>query len=93
MNAIQMAKASIQNLACLMRGTSTARTNFNVKRLPPAPAPRATKIYVIGNMVQVRDQDTDRVLGWRESYLEAEQLGRDLVAGKPNAVTTMGGAA
>lgn len=81
MNAIQIAKASIQNLASLMRGTNTARTTFNVKRLPPAPAPRATKLYVIGNMVQVRDQDTDRVLGWRESYLEAEQLGRDLVAG------------
>lgn len=80
MNAIQRAKASIQALADLMRGTSSARTTFQVKRLP-LRTPRATKLYVIGNMVQVRDQDTDRVLGWRESYLEAEQLGRDLVAG------------
>ena len=80
MNAIQRAKASIQALAGLMRGTSNARTTFHVKRLP-TPKPRATRLYVIGNMVQVRDQDTDRVLGWRESYLEAEQLGRELVAG------------
>lgn len=80
MNAIQRAKASIQALAGLMRGTNNARTTFNVKRLPLAK-PRATRLYVIGNMVQVRDQDTDRVLGWRESYLEAEQLGRELVAG------------
>ena len=82
MNAIQRAKASIQALAGLMRGTNNARTTFNVKRLPLAK-PRATRLYVIGNMVQVRDQDTDRVLGWRESYLEAEQLGRELVAGNP----------
>lgn len=81
MNAIQRAKASIQALAGLMRGTNNARTTFNVKRLPAPRKPRATKLYVIGNMVQVRDQDTERVLGWRESYLEAEQLGRDLVAG------------
>jgi len=82
MNAIQQAKATIQNLAALLRGTQQARAAFAAKRLPEVPAPRATKLYILGDMVQVRDADTDRVLGFRQSYLEAEQLGRDLVSGK-----------
>lgn len=82
MNAIQQAKATIQSLAALMRGTHQARAAFAAKRLPAMPAPRATQLYVFSGMVHVRDADTGRVLGFRQSYLEAEQLGRDLVSGQ-----------
>ena len=82
MNAIQQAKATIQSLAALMRGTQQARAAFAAKRMPAVPAPRATQLYVFSGMVHVRDADTGRVLGFRQSYLEAEQLGRDLVSGK-----------
>lgn len=93
MNALQNAKARIQHLADLLRRTSTARAAFKAQRPQPLPAPAATKLYIIGNMVQVRDAATERVLGWRESYLEAEQLGRDLVAGVQPALTRPHGAA
>lgn len=82
MNAIQQAKATIQSLAALMRGTQQARAAFAAKRLPAVPAPRATQLYILGEIVQVRDADTGSVLGVRQSYLEAEQLGRDLVSGQ-----------
>lgn len=81
MNALQTAKASIQTLTEMLRGTAAARSAFASQRTK-RPAPRDTTIYIIGNMVQVRDADTGRVLGWRESRAEAEQLGRDLVAGR-----------
>jgi len=82
MNAIQQAKATIQNLAALLRGTHQARAAFAAKRLPEVPTPRAVQLYVFSGMVHIRDADTGRPLGFRQSYLEAEQLGRDLVSGQ-----------
>lgn len=75
MNALQTAKASIQGLADLLRGTRTARAAFHAKRTAPLPPPRATTAYICGNgMVQVRDADTGRVLGFRRSHKEAQWL-------------------
>ncbi|WP_405120786.1 hypothetical protein [Pseudomonas leptonychotis] len=82
MNALQTAKASIQRLADLLRSTHTARTTFQAKRLPPLPAPRATTAYISGKgMVQGRDADTGRVLGFRQTPKEAAWLQQALENG------------
>ncbi|WP_341304699.1 hypothetical protein [Pseudomonas sp. TMP25] len=82
MNALQKAKASIQHLTDLLYSTSTARTVFQAKRLPPLPAPRATTAYIAGKgMVQVRDADTGRVLGFRQTHKEAAWLQQALENG------------
>lgn len=82
MNAIQRAKASIQHLAAMMRGTAEARATFEAKRLPP---PRATQAYASGKgMVQVIDVDTGRVLGFRRTIKEAGWLQQALENGTHN---------
>lgn len=82
MNAIQRAKASIQHLAAMMRGTAAARTTFKAKRLPP---PRATTVYINGKaMVQVLDADTGRCLGFRRTAQEAAWLQQALENGTHN---------
>jgi hypothetical protein len=79
MNAIQRAKASIQALATMMRGTAEARATFEAKRLPP---PRATTVYINGKgMVQVLDADTGRCLGFRRTPKEAAWLQQALENG------------
>lgn len=93
MNAIQQAKATIQNLAALMRGTHHARAAFAAKRLPEVPAPRDVQLFVFSGMVHIRDADTGRVLGFRQGYVDAEQLGRDLVSGNTSAPAMAGSAA
>lgn len=92
MNAIQQAKATIQNLATLLRGTEHARAAFAAKRLPEVPKPRAVQLYVFSGMVHIRDADTGRPLGFRQSYLEADQLGRDLVSGNTGTPAMAGSA-
>ena len=79
MNAIQRAKASIQALATMMRGTAEARATFEAKRLP---SPRATTVYINGKgMVQVLDADTGRCLGFRRTPKEAAWLQQALENG------------
>lgn len=82
MTALQTAKASIQRLADLLRSTREARATFEAKRLPTLPAPRATTAYIAGKgMVQVRDADTGRVLGFRRTAKEAAWLQQALENG------------
>lgn len=82
MNAIQQAKASIQHLAAMMRGTAAARATFEAKRLPP---PRATQLRAgESGMIRVVDIDTGRVLGFRQTIKEARWLQQALENGTHN---------
>jgi hypothetical protein len=50
------------------------------RQLPP---PRATQVFIHGKaMVQVKDLDTGRVLGFRRSYSEARLLAAQLERGE-----------
>lgn len=83
MNILQIARNSIDELAGLLHHTSQARMAAASRKREPLPAPRATRIEVIGiGMVRICDADTRRVLGWRSSYSEALALGAALERGE-----------
>ncbi len=80
MNALDRARASINAIPALLRRSAEARRQTQQR---VAIKPRATQLFIKGAMVQILDADTGRCLGFRQSYLEAEQLAKHLESGQP----------
>lgn len=81
MNALARARASLDAIPALLRRSAEIRQQTQ-QRI--AIKPRATQLLIKGRgLVQVLDADTGRCLGFRQSYLEAEQLAKHLESGQP----------
>ncbi|PTQ70383.1 hypothetical protein [Pseudomonas sp. GV071] len=84
MNLLKRAATSIADLRGIMADTQLARLAFEHKvTAPRISPPRATQVFIKGPaMVQVKDLDSGRVLGFRSSYSEACTLADQLERGE-----------
>lgn len=82
MNILQRGREAARELAQLLRQAGQARMAFEARRhAAPITPPRATRLFISGNMVQVQDADTHRTLAFRERYADAMDVAQALERG------------
>lgn len=72
MNALQRARNSLAELTTALQHSRLARKAFHQRR-ELLPKPRAVQLFIAGGApIQLHDADTGSVLGFRQTYVEAE---------------------